>query len=87
MGGHNGFQRADKLLAKKLLEVLNVKDKGFLIGINLPFKNKFQKKLKRHSQKYWNKYFRKYKFRIDKIINKNKKYYSGTIYIKILFII
>lgn len=78
LGGHNGFQRANKLLANKLYEVLNIKDKGFLVGINLPFQIKKLKKLKRHSQKYWAKYFSKYKFKIAKII-KNKKYYSGTI--------
>ena len=78
IGGHNGFQRANKLLSNKLLEVLNIKDKGFLVGVNLPFQNKMLKKLKRHSQKYWTKYFSKYKFKIAKIF-KNKKYYSGTI--------
>lgn len=78
LGGHNGLQGANKNLSNKLLKVLNIKDKGFLVGINLPYQNKTLQKLKRHSQKYWTKYFRKYKFKIAKII-KNKKYYSGTI--------
>ena len=78
LGGHNGLQGANKNLSNKLLKVLNIKDKGFLVGINLPYQDKTLQKLKRHSQKYWTKYFRKYKFKIAKII-KNKKYYSGTI--------
>ena len=78
MGGRIGFQKSNKTLANKLFHVLNIKDKNFLVGINLPYQDKTLKKLKRHSQKYWNKYFRKYKFKIARII-KNKKYYSGGI--------
>jgi glycosyltransferase family protein len=78
LGGRNGFQKANKTLANKLFHVLNIKDKNFLVGINLPYQDKTLKKLKRHSQKYWIKYFRKYKFKIVRII-KNKKYYSGAI--------
>ena len=78
LGGHNGLQGANKTLSNKLLKVLNIKDKGFLVGINLPYQDKTLQKLKRHSQKYWTNYFRKYKFKIAKI-NVNKRYYSGTI--------
>lgn len=78
LGGHNGLQGANKNLSNKLLKVLNIKDKGFLVGINLPYQDKTLQKLRRYSQKFWAKFFRKYKFKIAKII-KNKKYYSGTI--------
>lgn len=78
LGDRIGFQTPNELLSNKLFEILNIKDKGFLVGINLPYQTKTLKKLKRHSQNYWTKYFSKYKFKIAKII-KNKKYYSGAI--------
>ena len=72
-----GFQKANKLLSRKLLEVLNCKDKNFLVGINIPYKelSNFRKGFKM----FWNKYFNKYKFKLAKIINKKKLYYSATI--------
>ena len=62
------FQKADQQLRNKLLEILNIKDKGFLVGINLPYQNKILKQLKKNSQMYWIKYLNKYKFKIAKII-------------------
>ena len=72
------FQTADQQLRNKLLEILNIKDKGFLVGINLPYQNKILKQLKKNSQMFWIKYLKKYKFKIAKII-KNRIYYSSTI--------
>ena len=42
-GENLDFQKADQQLRKKLLEILNIKDKGFLVGINLPYQNKILK--------------------------------------------
>ena len=78
LGRSNGFQNSNKILSKKLLNILNIKDKNFLVGINLSYKKNELKKWTRSAQKYWNRYFNKNKFKIAKII-KNKKYYSATI--------
>jgi len=72
-----GFQKANKLLSRKLLEVLNCKDKNFLVGINIPYKE--LTKVTTHVKRYWTKYFNNYKFKLAKIINKKKLYYSATI--------
>lgn len=77
-GENIDFQIADKELQNKLLEVLNIKDKGFMVGINVPYKIKVLKKMKKKSQIYWRNYFNIHKFQIAKII-KNKQYYSGCI--------
>lgn len=78
LGQSNGFLNSNKLLSKKLLNILNLKDKNFLVCINLPYKKKGLKKWTTFAQKYWNRFFNKYKFKIAKII-KNKKYYSATV--------
>ncbi len=68
-GENIGFQTADKQLRNKLLEILNIKDKGFIVGIILPYQKKVLKQLKKYSQFIWIKYLNKYKFKIAKIIN------------------
>ena len=77
-GTSNGFQKTNKILSERLLNVLNIKEKGFLVGINLPYHNKDLEKFDNFTRKYWIKFFNKYKFKIAKIF-KNKKYYSATI--------
>ena len=62
------FQTADQQLRNKLLEILNIRDKGFLVGIILPYQNKIVKQLKKNSQMFWIEYLNKYKFKIAKII-------------------
>ena len=76
-GKNIGFQKANKIMSQKLFQILNNKDKNFLVGINIPYKE--LKSLKYHEIKYWTRYFNKYKFKLAKIINKKKKYYSATI--------
>ncbi len=39
LGLSNGFQNSNEILSKKLLNILNLKDKNFIVGIiNLPYK-------------------------------------------------
>lgn len=66
-------------MSKRLLEVLQTNEKDFLIGLNIPYKNKDFRMLKDCSKNFWTKYINKNKFKIGTIINKNKKYYSSTI--------
>ena len=71
------FQKFNQTLSNKLKEVLDNNDKDFLVGINLPYK--ILDKLTNHEIKFWKRYFMRYKFRINKLLNKKKKYYSATI--------
>ena len=52
LGRSNGFQNPNKILTKKLLNILNQKDKNFLVGINLPYKKNQLTKLTTSAQKY-----------------------------------
>ena len=72
------FQKYNKNLSKRLLEVLNSNAKNLLIGIYVPYK---KKKLSLYTNKevaYWTGWLSKYKFNLLKILNK-KKYYSADI--------
>ncbi len=77
-GSNLGFQKSNKELSRRLLEVLNSKEKNLLIGINLPYKlrnlNRFNKKAK----KYFELFFKLNRFKLGKIL-KNNEYYSATI--------
>ena len=64
------FQKYNKTLQHKLLKVLNSEFPGLLIGI-FPLCN--------NTNKYWLNFIDKYKFKIAKIINKNKVYYHSGI--------
>ena len=73
------FQKYNKILAKKLYDVLNCNEKNLLIGINIPWRKKDLEERSNSSQRMWEKFFHQYKLNISNIINKNKKYYSSTI--------
>ena len=66
-------------MAKRLIQILYSNEKNLLIGINLPYKQKDLKKFKKTILMAYQKYFNKYKFKIAKIINKHKLYYSSSI--------
>lgn len=70
------FQKKNKLLAQRLIEVLQSNEKGLLIGINIPIKKRYlEEKLNKFT---WSRKMNKYKFIIAKLLNK-KKYYSSNI--------
>ena len=77
-GNNIEFQILDKILQNKLLEVLNIKDKRFMVGIALPYQMKELNKMKKFDKNYWCNYFKINKIKIAKII-KNKHYYSAFI--------
>ena len=64
------FQNYNHTLKEKLLKVLKSKIPGLLIGIIRLCGNK---------NKYWINFMDKYKFKLAKIINKNKIYYHAGI--------
>ena len=79
MFGRNiGFQKYNKEMSQRLLDILNSKEENLLIGINAPYKIKDLDKFNRHAKNYYISWFKKFKFKLAKIL-KNKVYYSSTI--------
>ena len=78
-GKNIGFQKYNQTLAKRLIQILNSNEKNLLIGINLPYKEKDLHFFKKYIINYYKKFFYKYKFKIAKILNKQKIYYSALI--------
>ena len=74
-----GFQKYEPELAKRLLFILNSKEKNLLIGINIPYKKKDLEERIDSVKSMWINHFQKSKFKLTKIIKKNKKYYSALI--------
>ena len=66
-------------MKKRLIQILNSNEKNLLIGINLPYKKKYLKNVKKIVLRYYKNFLYKYKFKLAKIINKNKLYYSAVI--------
>ena len=73
-----GFQQYNKELSNRLLNILNIKEKNLLIGINLPYKAKNLERFKPNVINYYKQYFKTFKFKLAKIF-KNKEYYSSRI--------
>ena len=78
-GNKIDFQDFDISLSNQLFKVLNSNEKGLLIGINIPWKNEILNKYITSVKSYWEEWFIKNKFKVLKIINKRKKYYSSDI--------
>ena len=79
LGNKIDFQDFDISLSNQLFKVLNSNEKGLLIGINIPWKNEILNKYITSVRSYWKEWFIKNKFKVLKIINKRKKYYSSDI--------
>lgn len=74
------FQEYKKDLAQKLLKIIHNNNEGnLLVGIDFPYKKKQLDLYINPSIKYWNNFFEHYKFKLFKILNTNKKYYSSDI--------
>ena len=78
-GQRIGFQKVNKVLKRKLYEVLNSNLDNLLIGINVPFHEQELQSRNKKSEIYWKLWFDCHKFSLVKILNKNKKYYSALI--------
>jgi glycosyltransferase family protein len=61
------------------LRVLKSNLTNLLIGINIPYHETELNFRTDFASKYWKKWFKKYKFKLIRLINKNKKYYSASI--------
>lgn len=78
-GNNIGFQKYNYTLAKRLIQILNSNEKNLLIGINIPYKKKDLIKFKKKSLSFYKNFLYKNKFKLSKIINKQKIYYSSFI--------
>jgi hypothetical protein len=78
-GNSISFQKYNKTLSKKLIEVLNSNENNLLIGINIRSVILNLNKFEEDSRKYYIKWLENNKFRISKIINQSKNYYSSRI--------
>ena len=75
--GHSiSFQKYDEILAKRLKEILISDDKNILVGIYFPFRKKELDLYRDFEVRYWRSFCNGYKFKMLKILNLNKRYYS-----------
>ena len=80
-GNNIYFQNYDKTLSRRLKEIIknNNKDNQLLVGIIFPYKKNELKILSDSSRVFWKNFFEINKFKILRILDKNKKYYAGSI--------
>ena len=74
-----GFQKYNKTLSHKLLEILNSNDKNLLIGINIITNYEYIERYTNSSKNFYLQWIEYNKLKIGKILNKTKKYYSSII--------
>ena len=78
--GHGiNFQNYNNNLSKRLLKVLNSEEKNLLVGIFFPYKKKELLLYRDSVAKFWINWLSGNKFKLLKILNKKKKYYSADI--------
>ena len=74
-----GFQKANKKLIIKLKKVLKSKRKGLLIGINIPYNNRYLSYYNRRAKRYFIYWVERFKLKLFTLIDINRKYYSSFI--------
>ena len=79
IGNGNIFQQYKKNLCKKMKLILKSNEVGLLIGINIPYKNNQLDRYKDIVKKYYINFINNNKFKIYRLLNKNKQYYSSEI--------
>jgi glycosyltransferase family protein len=79
LGQKIGFQEVNKKLIKKLKKVLKSKEKGLLIGIFLPYNNKYLNPFTYGTKRYLIKWIESKKLYLFSLIDLNRKYYSAFI--------
>lgn len=73
------FQDYNEKIALRLLEVLNSNEEKLLIGVPLALNSEFCQNYIGYAKDYWTVWTRKNKFKILKLLKKNKKYGSAQI--------
>lgn len=75
----NFFQEYNKNLCKKLKLILKNKEEGLLVGINIPYRKNQLDRYIDNVKKYYIDFINNYKYKIYRLLNKNKQYYSSDI--------
>lgn len=73
------YQKYDLSLAQKLKEVLNSNESKLLIGINNIIDLTYSEKYNDFANNFWKKWLKNNKFKLLKLLSKNKQYYSSNI--------
>ena len=77
-GNNIGFQKANKILSKRLKKILESNEDGLLIGLPNSLNFEYLDKFNDISKNYWLKYIDKNKFKL-RLFKKDKIYYSSFI--------
>ena len=73
------YQKYNKELAKRLKQVLDSNEKGLLIGINNVIDLEYSEKYSDFANNFWKGWLHDNKFKLLKLLSKNKQYYSSNI--------
>ena len=73
------FQKKNKLLSKRLKNVLQSNEDGLLIGLPNSLNFEYLDKFKKRAKNFWSNFIEKNKFKLMKLLNKDKIYYSSFI--------
>jgi glycosyltransferase family protein len=73
------YQKYNKELAMRLKEVLESNEKDLLIGINNVIDLEYSEKYNDFANNFWKKWLHDNKFKVLRLLSKNKQYYSSNI--------
>lgn len=73
------YQKYNKELAKRLKQVLDSNEKELLIGINNVIDLEYSEKYNDFANNFWKGWLHDNKFKLLKLLSKNKQYYSSNI--------
>lgn len=73
------YQKYNKDLAKRLEEIIQSNDSGILIGVPNVFNLEYCNEYTGFATEFWPKWVNKYKFKIVRLLKRNKQYYSAQI--------
>lgn len=74
-----GFQKNNKKLSKRLYQILNSNEEGLLIGIYNGINSEELRKYNQGAYKFYIAFNEKNKFKLAKVLNRSKQYYSTQI--------
>ena len=73
------YQKYNEKLAKRLEEIVQSNDPGIIIGIPNVFNSEYCDEYTGFATEFWPKWVNKFKFRIVRLLKRNRKYYSAQI--------
>lgn len=73
------YQKYNKDLARRLEEIVQSNDPGILIGIPNVFNLEYCNEYTGFATEFWPKWVNKFKFKIVRLLKRNRKYYSAQI--------